>query len=754
LDIFAQATPTPMPDSLDDAPGVVLQKLLYQIPGWPVDNALLSFLLTLLVWTAIAALAYWLLFHLLRRLVGQTRTDADNVVLRTVRVPVFVAIVAYGLVTAISELGLRPNIGLIVNRLYTIVLIAVGFYLAWRIVKEVILRWLERHSSETEIKIDDLLVPLINTVGPFIFFMVALVLVLQYAGVDVGLLAASIGVVGLVVGLAFQDTLSNLFSGIYLILDPPFRQHDLIILSDHKIYGVERVGLRMTQLYDMSNHALIYTPNSELTKATISNITKPTVDLKVTMSMHAAYGNDPQYVVRLLNEILESHRNVLGLPADKLGVLRKRLEQMNKLAGESGTTLDAAVADLDAWHQSRKGEDPETHAKLVSVRKELNSRLAEAQAALKQLPDRGDIRKPVAVLRQLLGGSAAGADPDSMDQGRMTLISTALEQIAEEIQGSNLTTLQDILGAVEELDRRENILEMELADREEEENKGLEERLSTLDQASETVVAALKEAGLEKEAARISLWSRNIAILYAHMAVEETLAGMDRELDGIIEWLRELEAGGITKTERARIRGVFGQWGGINMMEKRRVAELHRRVMRWLRLKEEDMLPPSEYRIEVLAWERKLRLLSRKLRDSREDDEDALDTRLSAIKQWLHSVNFWDSLADWKLPGAGFKEFGEHSLEFGLAFYVDDIKLEHFTRRGRVVAQILMDIYEVFGREKISIPVKPRDIWSLGSPPERMGSNNGSILPAYDQAFEPTRKSPVPYTHDFDDEDE
>jgi hypothetical protein len=130
LDIFAQATPTPMPDSLDDAPGVVLQKLLYQIPGWPVDNALLSFLLTLLVWTAIAALAYWLLFHLLRRLVGQTRTDADNVVLRTVRVPVFVAIVAYGLVTAISELGLRPNIGLIVNRLYTIVLIAVGFYLA------------------------------------------------------------------------------------------------------------------------------------------------------------------------------------------------------------------------------------------------------------------------------------------------------------------------------------------------------------------------------------------------------------------------------------------------------------------------------------------------------------------------------------------------------------------------------------------------------------------------------------------------
>jgi hypothetical protein len=89
-----------------------------------------------------------------------------------------------------------------------------------------------------------------------------------------------------------------------------------------------------------------------------------------------------------------------------------------------------------------------------------------------------------------------------------------------------------------------------------------------------------------------------------------------------------------------------------------------------------------------------------------------------------------------------------------MAFYVDDIKLEHFMRQGRVVTQLLMDIFEVFAREKISIPVKPRDIWSLGSPSEGPFGNNGSVIPAYDQTFEPTRRKLVPYIPDFDDEDE
>src|SRR6476469_3822791 len=210
----------------------IAHTLLDQIPGWPQDNPYVNFMVTLALWLAIAALTYWLLFVVLRQVVGRTKTDADNLVLRTIRIPVFVAVAAYGFVAATNELNLRPNIGAVIDRLYFAVIIAAAAYLIWRIIKEVLLRWLGRRAEESETKLDDMLLPLLNTLGPLVFLIFAVVGILQYLGVDVGLIIVSIGAVGLIIGLAFQESLSNLFSGIYLMIDPPFLENDLIILSD------------------------------------------------------------------------------------------------------------------------------------------------------------------------------------------------------------------------------------------------------------------------------------------------------------------------------------------------------------------------------------------------------------------------------------------------------------------------------------------------------------------------------------------
>src|SRR3954447_21151637 len=120
----------------------IAHALLNQIPGWPQDNPYVNFMVTLVLWLGIAALTYWLLFVVLRQVVGRTKTDADNLILRTIRVPVFVGVAAYGFVAATNELNLRPNIGEVIDRVYFAVIIASAAYLIWRIVKEVLLRWL------------------------------------------------------------------------------------------------------------------------------------------------------------------------------------------------------------------------------------------------------------------------------------------------------------------------------------------------------------------------------------------------------------------------------------------------------------------------------------------------------------------------------------------------------------------------------------------------------------------------------------
>jgi small-conductance mechanosensitive channel len=624
-------------------------------------------------------------------------------VLRTIRVPIFAAVLAYGLVSALEELALPRWLDIAITNLYLVVLTAAGFYLAWRILKEVVLRWLRRRADETENRLDDLLVPLLNTLGPLIFFLAALVIILQTLGVDVGLVAVSIGAVGLILGFAFQDSLSNLFSGIYLMIDPPFRENDLIILADGKICGVQRVGLRMSELYDMSNHALLYVPNNQLTSATISNITKPTVDLKVSTKIVTDYKADPEQVRVLLQQILESHRNILGDPEIKLAVLRKRLGSTSALAGEGSGPLDHAILTLTAWQAGREADRP-IQTRLTQVRKEMNTHLTEAQTALRRLLLTHNVDDARQRLQRVLGTATTHEiDAAAMDEERMQQISRSLEELARVVPAASMAPLVQALGALGALDHQENQLEAELYRLEQEREEQLDRLLIGLRRAGDQVATTLEANKLPKDAVRVRQWARTMATQYAYYEVLASIEGLDAELQDLISWLHELEGNGLSKEERVKIRALFSQWGGVHLLEKRRVPELRRQILRWLEWKEFGILPASEYLHLTEVWDRKLRLLSRRLRTAHTGDDEVLGGRLMAIQEWIHSIHFIEPLADWKLPGATLSSLSSAGAHFDLTFYVDDIKMEHFSRQSRIISDVLMDSEEVFKRAGIEI---------------------------------------------------
>ena len=105
----------------------------------------------------------------------------------------------------------------------------------------------------------------------------------------------------------------------------------------------------------------------------------------------------------------------------------------------------------------------------------------------------------------------------------------------------------------------------------------------------------------------------------------------------------------------------------------------------------------------VRGWERRLRLLSRKLLRVRTGDEESLDNYLSTVRAWIRSYHFLEPLADWKKPGAGLSNFGESALEFGIAFYLGVAELEHAEwlasqgRRGEA-EPLLSEAREIFER--------------------------------------------------------
>ena len=208
-------------------------------------------------------------------------------------------------------------------------------------------------------------------------------------------------------------------------------------------------------------------------------------------------------------------------------------------------------------------------------------------------------------------------------------------------------------------------------------------------------------SGHMDEAARISLWVRTMASLYSEVEVDESVAGTDKEIDKLAQWLRELELGGLTNIERARVRSLFGSWGGLKQMEVRRVNELRRRITRWMEWKEKDTISEIEFENVLLQWDRKLRLLSKKIPDTGVNDEDALDTQLATTRKWLHSVNFLEQLPEWKLPSITVRSFDDSSMVYNINFNIDDIKQQHFERAAYVKSGLLLDLYETCKREGI-----------------------------------------------------
>jgi small-conductance mechanosensitive channel len=162
--------------------------------------------------------------------------------------------------------------------------------------------------------IDDRLIPALEKVGAVVIVMVGLILAVQSLGYDITLVLAGFGVIGLVIAFAAQDTVSNFFAGIYIMLDRPFRVGDLVEIDENVICTVQDIGLRTTKLYWGKNHTYIIMPNNEMANRKIINYVRPNRRFRTNVKLGVAYKSDLDRVKRVLLEIARSHPWVLKEP--------------------------------------------------------------------------------------------------------------------------------------------------------------------------------------------------------------------------------------------------------------------------------------------------------------------------------------------------------------------------------------------------------------------------------------------------------
>ena len=206
---------------------------------------------------------------------------------------------------------LLTNYGM--NVLGAIVTLIVGFVLAgW------LARLADRAMRKAD-KIDAVFHPLPGKVVRVAVIVFTLIAVLNRFGVETTSLIALLGAAGLAIGLALQGTLSNVASGVMILVFRPFKIGDAVKL-DNDVYVIDSLGFFVCRAH-LPDGPIAFLPNSRIWGQTIINLSVTDQDIRrIDESYGIGYGDDINAALSILRQIAADEPRILDDPAPLIKV--------------------------------------------------------------------------------------------------------------------------------------------------------------------------------------------------------------------------------------------------------------------------------------------------------------------------------------------------------------------------------------------------------------------------------------------------
>jgi len=152
-----------------------------------------------------------------------------------------------------------------------------------------------------------------QTLIRIIVLVIGGLMILTVLNIPITPILTALGIGGLAVALALQDTLSNLFAGFYVTVARQIRVGDYIQLDSGQEGFVTDINWRTTTISTLTNN-LIIVPNAKLSQAIVTNYHLPDSVTRVDIPLGVSYASDPSHVERvLLNEVQKSVGEIPGL---------------------------------------------------------------------------------------------------------------------------------------------------------------------------------------------------------------------------------------------------------------------------------------------------------------------------------------------------------------------------------------------------------------------------------------------------------
>jgi len=289
-----------------------LLDLLAQI----APNRYLQALLIILLFLGLAKIMDVIITRVLKGWIEKTHLKLDDQVLEIFHKPVFLSIILFGLVLATERLAFKETITFItLSGLKTVAI----FY--WAAAAAKFLRLLLNLVSDDQSRfklIQDRTLPLFNNLLILLVTGLSIYIVFLVWNIDLTAWVASAGILGLAISFAAKDTLANLFSGVFIMADAPYKLGDFIVLESGERGAVTNIGIRSTRLLTRDD-VEITVPNSIMGNTKITNEAGGRHEkFRIRVKVGVAYGSDIDKVHNVLLDVVTNFPDVCMIPQPRV----------------------------------------------------------------------------------------------------------------------------------------------------------------------------------------------------------------------------------------------------------------------------------------------------------------------------------------------------------------------------------------------------------------------------------------------------
>lgn len=272
-------------------------------------------------------LARGLILRFLHKWAAKTAGKLDDLIIDSIKVPSYYLIAAVSLYISIGVSDIPEKLSFyLIKILYVLIILSLTFTIA-----NLAGKTLQHYIEKTAIPIPTTGLTYIIIKG--VILVVGVLVIMGTLGISITPLITALGVGGFAVALALQDTLSNLFAGIHILVEKPIRVGDYIKLETGQEGYVDDIGWRTTRIKMLPNNMVIV-PNNKLAQSIVINYYLPEKKMSLLIPIGVSYSSDPEMIEKILVE--EAKKAAVEIP----GLLGESEPFVRFIPGFGDSSLD------------------------------------------------------------------------------------------------------------------------------------------------------------------------------------------------------------------------------------------------------------------------------------------------------------------------------------------------------------------------------------------------------------------------------